>query len=329
MKKILFLLLMLVPMLAGAQNNVLIDGIYYNINKDAKTAEVTYNSGFYRGSVVIPASVEYEGVTCSVTSIGESAFGSCSGLTSVTIPNSVTSIGSYAFYRCFGLTSVTIPNSVTSIGGSAFDGCYGLTSVTIPNSVTSIGKWAFDGCSGLTSVTIGSGVKSIGSEAFAYCANLETVTCLAENVPSTDSGAFKDSYVNYATLRVPTKSVAAYSATEPWNKFGKIEGIDGGGSLGKCAKPTIAFVDGKLTAVSETEGAVCHIDYSITSSGSGTNSFTPTLQLKVTAYATAEGYEQSETATSTFDLTNVGDMNGDGKLTVKDITDLVNKVLKK
>ena len=89
----------------------------------------------------------------SVTSIGNSAFFGCSGLTSVTIGNSVTSIGYSAFYGCSGLTSVTIPNSVISIGNSAFFGCSGLTSVTIPNSVTKIGGTAFSSCSGLTSVT--------------------------------------------------------------------------------------------------------------------------------------------------------------------------------
>jgi hypothetical protein len=61
------------------------------------------------------------------------------------IPSTVTSIGNGAFDSCKGLTSVSIPNSVTSIGISAFNGCSSLTSVTIPNSVTSIGSAAFWG----------------------------------------------------------------------------------------------------------------------------------------------------------------------------------------
>ncbi|MCB6003057.1 leucine-rich repeat domain-containing protein, partial [Flavobacterium psychrophilum] len=53
----------------------------------------------------------------------------CSGLTSVTIPNSVTTIGDGSFARCSGLTSVTIPNSVTSIGDYAFNSCPSLTTI--------------------------------------------------------------------------------------------------------------------------------------------------------------------------------------------------------
>ncbi len=68
----------------------------------------------------------------------------------MTIPDSVTSIGDSAFWGCRGLTSVMIPEDVTSIGDSAFAWCCGVTSITIPESVTSIGKDAFYACSALT-----------------------------------------------------------------------------------------------------------------------------------------------------------------------------------
>ena len=102
------------------------------------------------GDVVIPAWIDGR----PVTSIGYSVFADCSGLTSITIPNSVTSIGSGAFTNCSGLTSIIIPNRVASIGGWAFAWCSGLTSITIPNSVISIGDSAFEGCRGLTSITV-------------------------------------------------------------------------------------------------------------------------------------------------------------------------------
>ena len=103
------------------------------------------------------------------------AFDSCTGLTSVTIPDSVTSIGFFAFQGCSGLTSVTIGDGVTSFGDWAFSGCTGLTSITIPDSVTSIGDSAFYGCTGLTSVTIPDSVTSIGHDAFSGCNKLQDI----------------------------------------------------------------------------------------------------------------------------------------------------------
>ena len=169
--------------------------LYYKILTGGTNAvAVTYYSmetsnNHVSGDVVIPSSVEYANVTYSVTSIGDSAFYGCSGLTSVTIPNGVTSIGRCAFFGCSGLTSITIPNSVTSIGEFAFEYCYSLTSVTIPNSVTSIGNGAFSHCSGLTSVTIPNSVTSIGRYAFEGCSGLTSVT-IPNSVTSIGYGAF-------------------------------------------------------------------------------------------------------------------------------------------
>ncbi len=111
----------------------------------------------------------------SVTEIGNCAFEDCSGLESVTIGSGVTSIEMYAFKDCSGLNSVTIGNNVTTIGYGAFYNCSGLTNITIPDSVTSIGGGAFKYCSGLESVTIGSGVTSIGDGAFEGCSGLKAV----------------------------------------------------------------------------------------------------------------------------------------------------------
>ena len=83
--------LLSLPMLAI---EVEIEGINYELVSKAKQATVIKkSSGEYSGEVVIPESVEHEGTAYSVTSIGDRAFYYCSGLTSVTIPNSVTSIG--------------------------------------------------------------------------------------------------------------------------------------------------------------------------------------------------------------------------------------------
>ena len=196
------LILSVVFSTSASADDVKIDGIYYYLISEDKTAEVTSGDDCYSGDVVIPSSITVEGKEYTVTSIGNSAFYECSGLTSVTIPNSVTNIGDGAFGGCSGLTSITIPNSVTSIGESAFNGCSKLTSVTIPNSVTSIG-WG----------------------AFGSCTQLENVYCYAEEIPSTNATAFDHSSIESSTLYVPSSALSSYQATAPWSDFGTIKEI--------------------------------------------------------------------------------------------------------
>jgi PKD repeat protein len=160
----------------------------FTYTSDGSSITITEYTGS-DGIVIIPA--EIEGLP--VITIGASAFADCSGLTTVSIPDSVTTIGDSAFSDCSGLTTLSIPNNVTSIGYYAFQGCSGLTTLNIPNNVTSIGNYMFQGCSGLTTVSIPENVTSIGTRAFEDCSGLTTLS-LPNSVTSIGNGAFADCF---------------------------------------------------------------------------------------------------------------------------------------
>ena len=211
--------------------------LYYEILTGSTNAVAVTNystaysiNNHVSGGVVIPSSVEYNGATYSVTSIGRDAFMNCPDLISISIPNTVTSIGGFAFRDCTGLISITIPNSVTSIGRSAFSGCTGLTSITIPNSVTSIEPCVCFGCSSLNSINVASGsthyssiegvlydydqstliqcpatkpsisipnsVTAISEGAFSYCSRLTSVTISNNVIYIGEDAFFKCSSLN-------------------------------------------------------------------------------------------------------------------------------------
>ena len=179
---LLFLLLLIVsgPLWAYDFEH---EGVFYNITDAVnKTVEVTAspnNSGYeyyYDRKYHIDESVEFQGVTYTVTAIGEGAFAN-SHVTGVFIPYTVTKIGSSAFGFCSDLKSVDFDDNslLTEIGNAAFYNCSSLWSIEIPELVTSIGRIAFAGCSNLTYVSIGNSVTSIGDRAFYGCSALTEV----------------------------------------------------------------------------------------------------------------------------------------------------------
>ena len=191
----LLLMMMLFTITVNAQ--VLIDGLMYNLNQESLTAEITYGNKI-SGDLVIPETVEHEGKSYVVTSIGIMAFEESKELLSVVMPNSVTQIKRMAFYSCTKLASVYFSDNLHSIEQEAFMECIALTALDFPESLTSIGSAAFSSCSGLKTINIPKNVTDLASKGvgawlllgskhpFSSCLNLEQITVDEQN-PKYDS----------------------------------------------------------------------------------------------------------------------------------------------
>ena len=144
-------------------------------------------SSYSYNDYYVPASLKKVIITGG-TSIGWGAFEDCTGLTSVTIPDSVTSIGERAFWNCTGLTAIYYTGALTSwlekswhsevmsIGRMLYiDDNKVEGEIVIPDGTTSIPSYAFTYQTGITSVTIPDSVKSIGQSAFSGCSSLTSI----------------------------------------------------------------------------------------------------------------------------------------------------------
>lgn len=162
----------------------------------------------------------------------------------------------------------------------------------------------------MVSIIIGSGVTQLYEYAFAYCPELTDVYCYAENVPQfvdywgeySSTTLFEGSYIEYATLHVPSSAINEYRTTAPWSNFGTIVSTEGETpEPEKCATPTISYINGKLKFNCDTEDV--GYSYEITDSDIK-KGFDSEVQLSVTynisVYATKAGYENSEVATATL-----------------------------
>ena len=223
-----------------------------------------------------------------LTSIGESAFDECRGLTSISIPEGVKSIGGGAFSGCSGLTSISIPSSVEIIGAGAFQGCSGLTSISIPEGVTTIGARAFGGCSSLnisvnenntkyssvngmlldkekttliaypsakeTVTNVPTSVTTIGNDAFYGCKSLTSIS-IPSSVTSIGEAAFSGCS-SLTSITIPSEGVKSI----------------GNGAFDGCKSLTSISIPSSVTSIGETAFFGCSSLTSITIPSEGIKS---------------------------------------------------------
>ena len=337
-KKLFFLLALIMPLLVSAET-VEINSIWYNLNEETLTAEVTNKVGgdadrwqegrntYSVSKLTIPSSVRYNNKTYSVKSIGGYAFYGCSKLTSVTIPSSVTTIAGELAFAFSGITSITIPNSVTTIGKNAFRSCESLTSITLHDGITDIGEYAFTLCkklksftipagltklnnylfwqSGLTSITIPATVTKMGLYVFQTCRSLALVISENTNPISIEYDVFKDVEYN-CVLKVPAGTKDLYKA-RGWTGYIKnieaIAAIDQ--SLDYSTIPQMTYGSGNYT-LPETTAEGMTLTWSVENTNIATveaNVLTVKGAGSTTVTATQAGNDEFNSFSREFTLT--------------------------
>ena len=325
-------------------------------NSLTSISELAFGNCTSLTSIVIPG---------SVSAIGNHAFSGCSGLANVNISNSVTSIGDDAFYCCTSLTSVTIPNSVISIGRYAFSSCHALSGIVIGTNVASIGNLAFSSCWALDNVKCLGTMPPVMANSNCFdssCYNRATLLVPSESVEIYQTTDYWYKFVHINML--PTLNDAlncngghinfTSTGTYPWAVID-----DGSRIYAQSGNGGVPDSSSKLTAtVSTPQGGTLSFDYKAwgeddyydvcTFSIDGTVQFeydnlendwrTYTVHLTSGTHTLTWTYSKDGSVDPRgdfFAIDNVnlvlpvirGDVNGDGNITISDVTNLIDILL--
>lgn len=246
--------------------------------------------------------------------------------------NTSKSYGYSPFYRNLSLRAVKITDRETEISENEFYGCTNLQRVVIGDGVTTIENWAFSGCSSLKFFAFGTQVATIGQEAFSDCTAVIEISSKAQAAPECGTQALDDISKWECKLYVPDGCMALYQAADQWKEFfftdegqgSASQGGSGGITVKKCEAPTIAINGDKLNFSCKTEGVVYHytITHSDVRNGVSDKDVNLTSTYNITVFASKEGYNDSEVATTTIKASGssgvFGDLTGDGKVNAAD-----------
>ena len=341
------------------------DNVFYKITSDSTVSVCTKTrdqydypmmyDGAYSGDIIIPETLSDDmGHTYTVTGIDYVAFANCQQLASVSMPGTIRFIGRSAFAGDALLSSITIPSSVDSIGAGAFTYCTGLTSLSIPSSVRSIGERAFAGCKGVTNVTVDSDNTTYDSRDNCN-AIIETasntlvagfnITVIPSSVTSIGNGAL--AYTNFTSFDIPETIThigdGAFSMCYDLVRIGIPNSVT---SIGNKAFEACSITDIVIPESVSTIGSAafdsCRQLESMTVIAvtppeivSVFNEYERYMYDQVTLYVpmgSLEAYRAHEewgkfSHIVPFIGAGPGDVNGDGRIAISDVTGLINLLL--
>ena len=265
--------------------------------------------------------------------IGEGAFAHCHGLETIDI-SSITSIGDYAFAECYQLQDVSLDPSLNYVGEAAFLNCKSLTSMSIPDAITVIRDNTFYNCRNLTDLNLNN-VTTFGERSFAGCYSLTELDLT--KAQSIGFGAFFGGEVSCVVRTEP------YSYSPPYLSISNRE--EGWGTqattLGSLKKITL----GENVTLLEDRTFVGHVPDTITCWAPAPPTFTVTTNYNWTfstqAYDTTvlrvprvlvNDYREAFCWSRFVNIEGMtvmgsGDVNGDGQLTISDVTALIDMLL--
>lgn len=148
--------------------------LYYTILND-QYHRVIVDRGeefFISGDVIVPMTVEHNGITYTVYGIGEHAFIGDTLLSSIILSDSIRYIQEGAFFKCSNLRHTSLGTSVQSIGNSVFSRCSKLESIDFSDALFSIGDRTFSSCA-FQSISIPNSVVEMGEAVFSDCSLLK------------------------------------------------------------------------------------------------------------------------------------------------------------
>ena len=295
----LVLIIGLIVQCALLQASTLIDGLYYDLDTSNRTATVTYevdgtgNYASLSANVKIPENVVYNGVTFTVTKIGENTFSNCKVLESISIPGTVLQIGqntgvsNLPFYNCTSLKSVRFEDGVQSLilgsyyssgtGYGLFSNCpleevYIGRNITYQNSYYNFEKHpeyygysAFYNQPKLANVTISSTVTEIPSCFFKGCKALNKVSIQGQ-LTKIPAYSFDGCQLSVLTLSNSIEEIGDYA----FQNNTKLTTASLGDNVKKIGKYAFSGCT-KLSILNLGNSLVTIDDYAFQSIGSDTN----------------------------------------------------------